>query len=573
MNGEPLLVRGICYSPIPINESAYFAPYGDYFTSEYSFIWLRDLPLIKAMGANVVRTYGWQPDNDHSAFLDAAYNNGLFVMATFYMGDESETPVRTAGDRQTIIDSFVKEVVTYADHKALLFWSFGNELNGVWNKFLQSLSKDPDKEPCDWDERYDDLGGCWIHKGKAPNASNPCYNSSICVYKRLFEFIGDAAAQAKAAAEVLIVSAFADVDGLADKIGLAGDYAGALDAWTAQVYRGSSFGNFFEQMGNNTGKPVLLTEYGVDAYHDACGRDKLDTSPCYNTLGDASGSYEDEESQAIFATNLTREINEASSHFAECASAKRGDDKCICMGGFLMSWADEYWKGAKSQAACAPPKPSPHFSPRHCQEKAHVTCGNWDASDHDLCGYPLEASPDHYVNEEWFGITSPKRCADAIDALRPREIYWTMKKIWTGSDDRDPSSFGTCDEMLMGRCVGLGDGGETAWFEPISWLLGARTRRAGEKPLPCSGRGKCTTDLKQCGAGTANASATPCCACHFGFAGAGCTELDVRVYVALFGAGTLAVLLLSMIISSVATTVFSSRRQSKADLQERLLST
>ena len=85
VNGEPFLVRGICYSPIPINESVYFAPYGDYFTADYSFVWLRDLPLIKAMGANVLRTYGWQPDNDHTAFLDAAWNNGLYVMATFYM--------------------------------------------------------------------------------------------------------------------------------------------------------------------------------------------------------------------------------------------------------------------------------------------------------------------------------------------------------------------------------------------------------------------------------------------------------------------------------------------------------
>ncbi len=54
-------------------------------------------------------------------------------------------------------------------------------------------------------------------------------------------------------------------------------------------------------------------------------------------------------------------------------------------------------------------------------EKAHVTCGNWDASDHDLCGYWLEAAPDHYVNEEWFGITAPRLCATSINALRPRQ--------------------------------------------------------------------------------------------------------------------------------------------------------
>ena len=46
---------------------------------------------------------------------------------------------------------------------------------------------------------------------------------------------GEAAKAAKDRAEVLVVSAFADVDGLYDKVARAGDNAEALDAWTAQV--------------------------------------------------------------------------------------------------------------------------------------------------------------------------------------------------------------------------------------------------------------------------------------------------------------------------------------------------
>ena len=69
-------------------------------------------------------------------------------------------------------------------------------------------------------------------------------------------------------ADVLVVSAFADVDALYDKIHRAGHLAPSVDAWTAQVYRGNSFGTFFLDMSNATDKPVLLTEYGVDAYHD-----------------------------------------------------------------------------------------------------------------------------------------------------------------------------------------------------------------------------------------------------------------------------------------------------------------
>lgn len=566
MNDEPTLLRGVCYSPTPINESVYFAPYGDYFTSDYSFIWRRDLPLMKAMGANIIRTYGWQTANDHTAFLDAARANDLYVMATFYMGEETETPAMTASDRKKVITSFTNEVAKYASHPSLLFWSFGNELNGVWNGYLQALSKDPGQEECDWDERYDDLGGCWIHKGKLPEPGSPCYEASYCVYKRLFNFIGEAAAAAKEVADVLVVSAFADVDGLYDKVARAGHHASAVDAWTAQVYRGSTFGDFFEGMGNSTDKPVLLTEYGVDAYHDVCGTNNK--TPCYNTFGDDSGSYEDGEAQATFARNLTREIDEASSAMPDCADAHRGDQDCIAIGGFLMSWTDEYWKGAKAQANCEPTYGEPHFSPKKCMEKAHVTCGNWDAADHDLCGYFLDAAPDHYVNEEWFGITSPSQCGDAIDSLRPRPTYWTMRALWAGQK-YDPDLFDSCDEMIVGRCVALGDDGhEEPW---MSWMFGdANTTEVADSGVPCSGRGKCTSNWRECGPGTAENTATPCCTCDFGFAGPGCTELDVRIYVAMGGVALLAILLLAMLITPLISAI-TRRNVGSAALHEPLM--
>lgn len=37
-----------------------------------------------------------------------------------------------------------------------------------------------------------------------------------------------------------------------------------------------------------------------------------------------------------------------------------------------------------------------------------------------LFSHPLPSLDDHYVNEEWFGITTPKRCGDSIHALTLR---------------------------------------------------------------------------------------------------------------------------------------------------------
>jgi len=585
VDGEPFIVRGICYSPTPVNQSVYFAPYGDYFTAEYSFIWLRDLPLIKAMGANMLRTYGWQPANDHSAFLDAADANGLYVMATYFTGEAVETPVLTAADRAKAVAGFQREVKRYASHPSLLFWSFGNELNGVWNGFLTEIGKDPEQPQCHWDERYDDLGGCWIHTRPAPfPPSDPCYAASYCVYARLFGWINDAAAAAKEVADVLVVSAFADVDNLYEKVGRAGDLAPDLDAWTAQVYRGATFGNFFEAMANNTDKPVLLTEYGVDAYHDECGTGAH--TPCYNTFEDTlaakpkpdvngtyTGSFEDQDAQAEFAMNLTAEIVAASSHGRECASADHTTPHgaCSCLGGFLMSWTDEFWKGAKSQAACTPTFDSEAFSPKKCMNKAHVTCGDWDAAEHDLCGYWLGAAPDHYVNEEWFGITSPTSCVSAVDSLRPRETYWRMRKLWTGKG-KEPTLFAKCDELLQGRCAALGDGGASlgSWGD---WLLRTADAASGANasaPIVCSGRGTCTTDWQKCGAGSSSEIATPCCSCVSGFAGRGCDELDVRVYIALGAGGLLGLLVLSMLANAIGGSIY--RRVRQAELHEQLLS-
>lgn len=259
MNNKPFMVQGICYSPVPVNASVYWDPLGDYFTEEYSYIWLRDLPLMKAMGTNVVRIYGWDADKDHTPFLDAVTANGMYLMTTFFMGEAVETPVSTPEQRAGVIQRFKTAVKQYKHHPALLIWSIGNEINGVWNGFLQQLSNS-EVDPCGWDDTYDDLGGCWTHLGIKPWFHTQCYNTSFCVYKRLYEFLNDCAVAAHEVADVIVTSTFADVDALYDKVERVGAYAPDLDAWAAQVYRGASFGDFFTGISNSTGKPLILTE-------------------------------------------------------------------------------------------------------------------------------------------------------------------------------------------------------------------------------------------------------------------------------------------------------------------------
>lgn len=499
VDGKPFLIRGVCYSPVPIGGTVDV----DYFTEEYAPIFKRDLPLLKAMGANTIRVYHAQPGYDHSAFLREAEANGLKVVLTFFLGNAFDNPVASEADRARIYELFASEVRRHRQFPAVLAWIFGNELNGKWNSFLEQLNTATGETPCGWDDRFLEDGGCIDNFMPAPQPGDRCYEPTFCVYSRLFSFIDNAAKAAKAEANVLVTSAFADLDHFEDKIKRAGSFASNLDFWSSQVYRGPSFGSYFAQMNGVTDKPVLITEYGVDAYHDVCGLDLQ--SPCYNVIGDDTGSFEDGATQASYAVNLTLELQALSSLGGECSA--NGVDpamrRCQAIGGFIMAWVDEFWKGSDVQSRCHPTireVPPGEFSARFCDFKAHVTCPNMNASEQDICGYVNGGAPDSYVNEQWFGLTSPTKCPLGADKLRPREAYWRLRQVWTGDDSTPAGLFPECEKLQGPESVGgaldgstpqshlgklAGGGILVSFVMVVPWFLrGRRTRREHEgQPL------------------------------------------------------------------------------------------
>lgn len=470
VDGKPFNIKGVCYSPVPMGESVSFIPYGDYFKEQYAYIWKRDLPLIKAMGANSIRIYGWDLSVDHTEFLNEVHAHGLHVLVTFFLGTAEQNPVLTAGQRQKIIDEFQSEVKKYGDHPGILGWCFGNELNGAWNLFLSQLSA---SFACNWNINC------------VNNPYGTCASPVACVYKALFRFINDAIAAAKRVSSRPMTSGFADIDQFVgsppnpaiDKISLYEYLLPDMDMWSMQLYMGKSFGDYFINYQKESSKPLVVTEYGVDAYNDPCGWPENDQVPvCFNMWarsdfgGDEShpgfpfrGCMEKDEacavpgieSQANWDGNLTLEIvNSYPQHGGSVA------------GGFVMAWSDEYWKGAIVQDKCKFPCPVieadecrtsrvKEFMPggsAGCMLHSHFTCGNDDTNYHDLCGYWLPAFPDHYVNEEWFGITTPVDCGlegygggSHLDTLEIRPVYFQLQKLWTGTSK--PISSPSCNDL------------------------------------------------------------------------------------------------------------------------------
>jgi hypothetical protein len=113
--------------------------YGDYQIDEYEWMWERDFALMKAMGANTIRTYAWNVTYNHTRFLDKANEHGLMVctlhsasglvailrwgqvLVTFYMGTTRTRPYYKKPFTDAISD-FVGQVTKYLDHPAILMW-------------------------------------------------------------------------------------------------------------------------------------------------------------------------------------------------------------------------------------------------------------------------------------------------------------------------------------------------------------------------------------------------------------------------------------------------------------------
>jgi len=485
VKGQPYSIKAIAYSPVPVGETVEQLPHGDYFTPDYAYIWARDLPAIAAAGFNTLRLYSWDNTVDHSPFLDACEQFGLKVILTYYVDPLEGASVWDTAAQQQVINGYVSSVGLLGDHPAILMWSFGNELNGPWNGFLAKFDDNPVEDDtttgsCGW-QTSNNGGSCYNIQAGDPAEGTACFTATNCLYRRFYGWLNRALSAAKAQTTRPMTSTFADVDYLVtgaatDRLKRFDSLLPDMDVIAVQLYRGRSFGAYFDQFAAVTSKPLLVGEYGVDAMNDPCGWPGA-TSPCYNYYGEPNmkgGSSADEfktgcgnggncdlpgeQPQADWDAGLTKEILAAAPKHV--------------LGGVLIGWHDENWKnfdtedfcetpcGAtaqdlqsstdkiatelEAQAKCvAPGTLRDSFQAEGaCTDKAHVHCRMHDAFYHGLCGYNLDSAPDGYVNEAWFGVNAVTDCGNSftdqygghrLSALAPRPVIAQMTSIFSGA--------------------------------------------------------------------------------------------------------------------------------------------
>ena len=322
VNGQPLIVRGVCYQPTPIGENASQAPpWGDYCSFAWGGIYVRDLANLRRMGANVVRVYSWDHTASHTDFLNKAYNGGrdpIYVLLNRWIDPASDW------SNPSVVEALKNDYRALAanvgNHPAVLGFIIGNELN------------------------------------RANGANTNFWNAMNSI-----------AASLKAAAPDRLVTT-STAEGI-NEIAQVNGRMTSLDAWCVQSYRGGSFGNLFSSYQSASTKPLLVTEFGVDAFDNRTGQLFAN-----NGLAVADA-----------VQNLWREIR---------------TNQAIASGGCVFSYSDEWWKATGL------------------------------ANAHDAGGHANGLFPDGFSNEEWYGIFGVQDNGANPDLLQPRALFSSLETQW-----------------------------------------------------------------------------------------------------------------------------------------------
>jgi hypothetical protein len=314
---SPYVIRGANWSPAGRNTNTSKNDPNNAVVRRPEFgLWAAtDIPLLKNMRVNTVRMF-IDPglDATGTAVLDQLYSNGIMVVMTVDDGINNQTRVQQA-------------VNFYKNHPAVLAWMLGSE----WN---------------------------------------------LNLYFGAASSVQDAAQRTQAAASLIksldsnhpVMTSYGDIDinanglRLADTQSYVNNVCPSVDVWALNVYRGNTFGSLFDQWRAISAKPMLVGEFGTDAFRSAA-------------QGAPVPGIVDEALQVQW--NLS-EWN----HLFKNLSAN--DSTRVAIGGFVFEWNDEWWKVAPSGSQ-------------------------------QTDGFVLpNGHPDGFANEEYFGIVDIDRHLRAV---------------------------------------------------------------------------------------------------------------------------------------------------------------
>jgi hypothetical protein len=137
LNGQPFVIKGMNYSPVPIGAAPRYVPYGDYFIPYYANVWKPDVDNMRAAGINVIKLYAGNPDlnagapgtaGNWKAFLDHCYNGGnkpIYVVMFSYT--QGEVIAQGGGGLKNYIRQYDELVKSTVKHPAVFGYWWGTK--------------------------------------------------------------------------------------------------------------------------------------------------------------------------------------------------------------------------------------------------------------------------------------------------------------------------------------------------------------------------------------------------------------------------------------------------------------
>lgn len=354
VNGKDFIINGMNWDYFPIGTNYNYSLWNQ----PDSFIRQAlddEMGMLKNMGVNTIRVYTGMPKK----WIEYVYaTHGIYTMLNHSFGrygltiDGVWTPITEYADPKTqalLLQEVTQMVAEYKDTKGLLLFLLGNENNyGLfWDGAETENIPIQDRKSTIRAKSMYQLFNQAVVKMKAIDSSRPI---AICNGDLLFLDI--------------IAKECKDVDILG-----------------TNVYRGVSFGDLFERVKKEYGKPVLFTEFGADAFN-------------------VQTNKEDGNAQAFYLKGNWKEIYENAA-----GMGKSGN----CIGGFTFQFSDGWWKYGQTKNL-----------------DVHDTNASWSNG-----GYQKDFTEgENNMNEEWFGICA-KGAPDenGFYQLYPRTAYYLLKDI------------------------------------------------------------------------------------------------------------------------------------------------
>ncbi|GGG08280.1 hypothetical protein GCM10011344_06060 [Dokdonia pacifica] len=356
VDGQKFMINGMNWDYIPIGQTVATTSYQFWNQSDDIIKEALDaeMSLLKNMGVNAIRQYvGVKPK-----WVQYIYENyGIYTMINHSFGrygltiDGAWQPITDYADPR-VKELLIKETTAMArefkDTPGILMFLLGNENNyGLF-----------------WDG--------------AETEDIPEEDSRIKPRARaMYKLFNEATIEMK---KIITSQPIAICNGDLLFLDIVAEECKDIDIYGTNMYRGVSFGDAFERVKNEFGKPILFTEFGSDAFN-------------------AVQNQEDQKAQAYYMVGNWKEI------YANAAGLGKAENS---LGGFTFQFSDGWWKYGQTTNL-----------------DTHDNNASWDNG-----GYEFDfVEGENNMNEEWFGICAKGPTnAKGLYTLYPRAAYYALKE-------------------------------------------------------------------------------------------------------------------------------------------------